>query len=101
MATSFPPAAHDHAVVEDATSGLVAAATIQALAEALSARILVLETAAGRVMVIKLTRDVEVGRMGEVIDLPYQRATYLIRMGAALEWKQTADVDDVERQGQR
>ena len=47
-------------------------------------------------MVIKLTRDVEVGRMGEVIDLPYQRATYLIRMGAALEWKQTADVDDVK-----
>ena len=48
-------------------------------------------------MVIKLTRDVEVGRMGEVMDLPYQRATYLIRMGAALEWKQTADVTyDVE-----
>ena len=47
-------------------------------------------------MVIKLTRDVEVGRMGEVIDLPYQRAAYLIRMGAALEWKQTAEVDDVE-----
>ena len=47
-------------------------------------------------MVIKLTRDVEVGRMGEVIDLPYQRATYLIRMGAALEWKQTAEVDDDE-----
>lgn len=44
-------------------------------------------------MVIKLTRDVEVGRMGEVIDLPYQRATYLIRMGAALEWKQTK-IDD-------
>ena len=47
-------------------------------------------------MVIKLTRDVEVGRMGEVIDLPYQRATYLIRMGAALEWKQTAEVTDIE-----
>jgi hypothetical protein len=47
-------------------------------------------------MVIKLTRDVQVGRMGEVINLPYQRATYLIRMGAALEWKQTADGDDVE-----
>ena len=47
-------------------------------------------------MVIKLTRDVEVGRMGEVIDLPYQRATYLIRMGAALEWKQTAEVADIE-----
>ena len=47
-------------------------------------------------MVIKLTRDVQVGRMGEVMDLPYQRATYLIRMGAALEWKQTAEVDEVE-----
>lgn len=47
-------------------------------------------------MVIKLTRDVEVGRMGEVMDLPYQRATYLIRMGAALEWKQTSEVNDVE-----
>jgi hypothetical protein len=45
-------------------------------------------------MVIKLTRDVQVGRMGEVINLPYQRATYLIRMGAALEWKQTAEVTD-------
>ena len=38
---------HDHAVVEDATSGLAAAATIQDLAEALSARILALETPAG------------------------------------------------------
>ena len=47
-------------------------------------------------MVIKLTRDVQVGRMGEVIDLPYQRATYLIRMGVALEWKQTAEVTDIE-----
>jgi hypothetical protein len=47
-------------------------------------------------MVIKLTRDVEVGRMGEVMDLPYQRATYLLRMGAALEWKQTSEVDEVE-----
>ena len=43
--TSFPPATHDHAVVEDETSGLAAAATIQDLAEALSARILALETA--------------------------------------------------------
>jgi hypothetical protein len=43
---SFPPAAHDHAVVEDVESGLEAAATIQDLAEALSARILALETAA-------------------------------------------------------
>ena len=45
-------------------------------------------------MVVKLTRDVQVGRMGEVMDLPYQRATYLIRMGAALEWKQSAEVTD-------
>ena len=47
-------------------------------------------------MTVKLTRDVQVGRMGEVIDLPYQRAIYLIRMGAALEWKQTAEVTDIE-----
>jgi len=38
--------AHDHAVVEDAASGLAAAADIQALAIALSARIKVLEDAA-------------------------------------------------------
>lgn len=37
---TMPPSAHDHAVVEDAESGLVAAATIQDLAEALSTRIL-------------------------------------------------------------
>src|SRR5678815_1715775 len=37
---TFEPSAHDHAVVEDETSGLVAADTIQDLAEALSARIL-------------------------------------------------------------
>ena len=47
-------------------------------------------------MVIKLTRDVEVGRMGEVMNLPYQRVTYLIRMGAALEWKQTSEVTEAE-----
>ena len=56
--TSFPPEIgttattaaagdHDHAVVEDVESGLEAAATIQDLAEALSARILALESAAG------------------------------------------------------
>ena len=38
---------HDHAVVEDAASGLAAAADIQALAIALSARIKTLEDAAG------------------------------------------------------
>ena len=46
-ATTAAAGNHDHAVVADVTSGLVAAATIQDLAEALSARILVLETAAG------------------------------------------------------
>lgn len=39
-ATKAAAGNHDHAVVEDAESGLVAAATIQDLAEALSARIL-------------------------------------------------------------
>ena len=38
---------HDHAVVEDAASGLAAAADLQALAIALSARIKALEDAAG------------------------------------------------------
>ena len=46
-ATTAAAGDHDHAVVEDETSGLAAAATIQALAEALSARILALETPAG------------------------------------------------------
>jgi len=36
---TFAPSAHDHAVVGNETSGLVAADTIQDLAEALSARI--------------------------------------------------------------
>ncbi len=38
--STFKPSAHDHAVVADETSGLVAADTIQDLAEALSVRIL-------------------------------------------------------------
>ena len=45
-ATTAAAGNHDHAVVEDATSGLAAAATLQDLAEALSARIKVLEDAA-------------------------------------------------------
>ena len=40
---TMPPSAHDHAVVEDAESGLAAASTIQALAIALSTRIKALE----------------------------------------------------------
>lgn len=45
-ATTAASGNHDHAVVEDTDSGLEAAATIQALAVALSARILALESAA-------------------------------------------------------
>lgn len=37
--TTFTPSAHDHAVVADEETGLEAAATLQGLAEALSARI--------------------------------------------------------------
>ena len=44
-ATTAAAGNHDHAVVADATSGLDAAANLQALAIALSARIKVLETA--------------------------------------------------------
>ena len=36
---TFAPSAHDHAVVADEDTGLAAAATLQGLAEALSARI--------------------------------------------------------------
>ncbi len=46
-ATTAAAGNHDPAVVEDTESGLEAAATIQALAVALSARIKVLEDAAG------------------------------------------------------
>ena len=45
-ATKAAAGNHDHAVVEDAASGLAAAANIQALAVALSTRIKALETAA-------------------------------------------------------
>jgi hypothetical protein len=37
--STFEPSAHDHAIVADETTGLEAAATLQGLAEALSARI--------------------------------------------------------------
>ena len=45
-ATTAAAGNHNHAVTDDAASGLAAAATIQALAVALSARIKVLEDAA-------------------------------------------------------
>lgn len=46
-ATTAAAGNHDHEVEADAESGLEAASTIQELAEALSARILALETAEG------------------------------------------------------
>ena len=50
--STFEPSAHDHAVVADVTTGLEAAATLQGLAEALSARIADLD---GRVALIEET----------------------------------------------
>ena len=47
---TFEPSAHDHAVVADETTELEAAATLQGLAEALSARIADLD---GRVALIE------------------------------------------------
>lgn len=41
-------------------------------------------------MIVKLLKDLEVGRKNDVIDIPYQKANYLIRVGAAVEKKQTA-----------
>ena len=38
----------------------------------------------------------EIGRINEIIDVTAERARYLLKVGAALEWKQTADVDEVE-----
>ena len=47
-------------------------------------------------MRVKLLKDLEIGRRNEVIDVTTERARYLLKVGAALEWKQTADVADIE-----
>ena len=47
-------------------------------------------------MRVKLLKDLEIGRRNEIIDVTAERARYLLKVGAALEWKQTADVDDIE-----
>ena len=47
-------------------------------------------------MRVKLLKDLEIGRRNEIIDVTSERAKYLLKVGAALEWKQTAEVDDVE-----
>ena len=45
-------------------------------------------------MRIKLLKDLGVGRRNEIIDVTAERGRYLLKVGAALEWKQTADVKD-------
>ena len=45
-------------------------------------------------MRVKLLKDLGIGRRNEVIDVTTERARYLLKVGAALEWKQTAEVDD-------
>ena len=48
-------------------------------------------------MKVKLLKDLEIGRRNEIIDVTAERGRYLLKVGAALEWKQTAEVkDDVE-----
>ena len=47
-------------------------------------------------MRVKLLKDLEIGRRNEIIDVTAERARYLLKVGAALEWKQTAEVDEVE-----
>ena len=47
-------------------------------------------------MRVKLLKDLEIGRRNEIIDVTAERARYLLKVGAAMEWKQTAEVDDVE-----
>ena len=45
-------------------------------------------------MRVKLLKDLEIGRRNEIIDVTAERARYLLKVGAALEWKQTAEVTD-------
>ena len=47
-------------------------------------------------MRVKLLKDLEIGRRNEIIDVTAERGIYLFKVGAALEWKQTAEVDDVD-----
>ena len=45
-------------------------------------------------MRVKLLKDLGIGRRNEVIDVTAERGRYLLKVGAALEWKQTAEVTD-------
>ena len=38
---------------------------------------------------IKLLKDLEIGRKNDEIEVSFERANYLIRIGGAVEWKQT------------
>ena len=52
-------------------------------------------------MRVKLLKDLEIGRRNEIIDVTTERGRYLLKVGAALEWKQTAEADDVEEDKQK
>ena len=38
---------------------------------------------------VKLLKDLEIGRKNDEIEVPFERANYLIKIGVAVEWKQT------------
>ena len=38
---------------------------------------------------VKLLKDLEVGKKNDEIEVSFERANYLIKVGGAVEWKQT------------
>ena len=38
---------------------------------------------------VKLLKDLEIGRKNDEIEVSHERANYLIKVGGAVEWKQT------------
>ena len=38
---------------------------------------------------VKLLKDLEIGRKNDEIEVSHERANYLIKVGVAVEWKQT------------
>ena len=51
-------------------------------------------------MKIKLLKDLGIGRRNEIIDVTSERGRYLLKVGAALEWKQTAEVTEAEAEAE-
>lgn len=51
-------------------------------------------------MRVKLLKDLEIGRRNEIIDVTSERGKYLLKVGAALEWKQTAEVTESEAEAE-